>query len=93
MASWAKPIKLIYEDNQSKPDETATVVHKLISRDKVVALLGEVASGRSLIAAPICQQNHVPHDFAVFHESQSDGSGRLYFSRLLYRSISGQVNC
>jgi branched-chain amino acid transport system substrate-binding protein len=55
-----KPIKLIYEDNQSKSDETATVAHKLISRDKVVALLGEVASGRSLIAAPICQQNQVP---------------------------------
>ena len=33
---------------------------KLISRDKVVALLGEVASGRSLEAAPICQENHIP---------------------------------
>jgi len=55
-----KPIKLIYEDNQSKSDETATVAHKLVSSDKVVALLGEVASGRSLIAAPICQQNQIP---------------------------------
>lgn len=53
-------LKLISEDNQSKADETANIAEKLISRDKVVALLGEVASGRSLVAAPICQQNHIP---------------------------------
>jgi branched-chain amino acid transport system substrate-binding protein len=32
----------------------------LISRDGVVALLGEVASGRSLEAAPVCQENRIP---------------------------------
>lgn len=55
-----KPLKLITEDNQSKDGESATAVKKLISRDKVVAVLGEVASGRSLEAAPICQTYHVP---------------------------------
>src|SRR5579863_9250797 len=55
-----KKIKLVYEDDLSKPGESATIASKLISRDKVVAILGEVASGRSLEAAPICQQNHVP---------------------------------
>ena len=55
-----KQIKLVYEDDLSKPGESATIASKLISRDKVVAILGEVASGRSLEAAPICQQNHVP---------------------------------
>ncbi len=55
-----KQIKLISEDNLSKPGESATIVHKLISRDNVVAILGEVASGRSLEAAPICQQNQIP---------------------------------
>jgi branched-chain amino acid transport system substrate-binding protein len=55
-----KPFKLIYEDNRSTPGESATIVKKLISRDKVVAILGEVASGRSLEAAPICQQNKIP---------------------------------
>lgn len=49
-----------FEDNQSKSGESATVVKKLISREKAVAILGEVASGRSLEAAPICQQNKVP---------------------------------
>src|SRR6266566_63677 len=56
----AKPIDLITEDDQSKQGEAATIVRKLISRDKVVAILGEVASGRSLEAAPICQPNKIP---------------------------------
>ena len=55
-----KKLKLITEDDQSKPGEAATAVRKLISRDKVVAVLGEVASSRSLEAAPICQQNKIP---------------------------------
>lgn len=55
-----KKLELLTEDTQSKPGESATVVRKLISRDKVVAILGEVATGRSLEAAPICQQNKIP---------------------------------
>ncbi|HYP81353.1 MAG TPA: ABC transporter substrate-binding protein, partial [Steroidobacteraceae bacterium] len=49
-----------YEDNRSTPGESATIAKKLISRDKIVALLGEVASGRSLEAAPIAQASKVP---------------------------------
>ena len=55
-----KKLELISEDNRTTPGESATIARKLISRDKVVALLGEVASGRSLEAAPICQQNKIP---------------------------------
>src|SRR6185503_11225932 len=55
-----RKIQLVHEDDQSKAGEPATVVKKLISRDQVVAVLGEVASSRSLEAAPICQQNKIP---------------------------------
>ena len=55
-----KKIKLITEDDQSKPGEAATAVRKLISRDRVVALIGEIASSRSLEAAPIAQQGKIP---------------------------------
>jgi len=51
-----RKLELICEDNRTTPGESATVVQKLISRDQVVAILGEVASGRSLEAAPICQK-------------------------------------
>ena len=55
-----KQFKLITEDDQSKAGEAATVVNKLISKDGAVAVLGEVASSRSLEAAPICQLNKIP---------------------------------
>jgi branched-chain amino acid transport system substrate-binding protein len=55
-----KKLKLITYDNQGKPDESASVVKRLITQDKVLALIGEVASSRSLAAAPIAQQYKVP---------------------------------
>ena len=55
-----RQFELITEDNQSKQGESATIVKKLISRDEVIALLGEVASGRSLEAAPIAQNFKIP---------------------------------
>ncbi len=55
-----KKIELHTEDDQSQAGQAATVVRKLISSDGVVALLGEVASSRSLEAAPICQQSGIP---------------------------------
>ncbi len=55
-----KKIKLATEDNQSKPGESANAVNKLIAKDGAVAILGEVASSRSLEAAPICQKEGIP---------------------------------
>jgi len=55
-----QPFELLTEDNQTKPGESATAAKKLIARDKVIALLGEVSSGRSLEAAPIAQANKIP---------------------------------
>src|SRR5262245_10504974 len=39
-----KPIKVLYEDDKTNPQEATNKVLQLIERDKVVALLGEVAS-------------------------------------------------
>src|SRR5581483_3559260 len=55
-----KKIKLITEDDQSQAGQPATIARKLISQDKVIAVLGEVASSKSLEAAPICQENKIP---------------------------------
>jgi branched-chain amino acid transport system substrate-binding protein len=53
-------VRAVVEDDQGKADEAATVVQKLINQDQVVAVIGEVASSRSLAAAPICQSAGVP---------------------------------
>src|SRR5438093_3057646 len=55
-----RKIKLLTEDDQSKQEEAANAVTKLISQNGVLAVLGEVASSSSLAAAPICQSNKVP---------------------------------
>jgi branched-chain amino acid transport system substrate-binding protein len=55
-----KKIELITEDDQSKPGQSATVVRKLITQDKVVAILGDATSSATLESAPIAQSDKVP---------------------------------
>jgi len=53
-------VRTVVEDDQGKPEEAATVVQKLVNQDRVIAVIGEVASGRSMAAGPICQAAGVP---------------------------------
>jgi branched-chain amino acid transport system substrate-binding protein len=55
-----RQVRVIVEDDQGRPEEAQTVVTKLITSDRVVAVLGEVASSRTLAAAPVAQQNGIP---------------------------------
>lgn len=55
-----RQLEILVEDDQGKPEQAASVVTKLVTQDRVVAVLGEVASSNSLAAAPICQKENVP---------------------------------
>lgn len=55
-----RPVELLSEDDRGEASEAASVVSKLITRDHVVALIGENASSRSLAAAPIAQSYSIP---------------------------------
>jgi branched-chain amino acid transport system substrate-binding protein len=55
-----RPVEIITSDDESSADKTPLAVLKLIEQDKVVAVLGEVASSRSMAAAPACQQARIP---------------------------------
>lgn len=55
-----KRIDLLVEDDRNEPAEAAAVVSKLITRDHVVALIGENASSRTLAAAPVAQNYRIP---------------------------------
>src|SRR6202165_3826702 len=55
-----KKIQVIALDDQGKPEEAATAATRLISSEHVTALLGEVASTRSLFMAPKAQAAKVP---------------------------------
>lgn len=55
-----RPVALIAEDTRSAAGETASATRKLINRDKVLAMVGEGASGRCLEGAQIAQQFRTP---------------------------------
>lgn len=54
-----KKIVIVEEDHGSKVSEGTTVTQKLITRDKVVAIVGDPTTGITKAAAPIAQQNKV----------------------------------
>ena len=53
-------IELVTEDDQSKPGQSATAVRKLITQDKVTAILGDATSSATLESAPIAQTDKIP---------------------------------
>lgn len=55
-----RSVDLVVEDNRSLAGESATAAKKLIARDRVVALVGECSSARTLEAAPVAQAAGIP---------------------------------
>ena len=55
-----RQVELLVEDDAGKPEEAANVFTKLVNRDRVVAIIGSVATKCSLAGAPVCQRAGVP---------------------------------
>ncbi|EYF04067.1 ABC transporter substrate-binding protein [Chondromyces apiculatus] len=55
-----KPLKVLYEDDKSKPEEATNKVLQLIDRDGVIAVIGEVASARSRAGGIVANKKKVP---------------------------------
>lgn len=55
-----KQIAFIVADNKSEPSESTSAATKLITQDKVVALLGAVASSNTLAASQVAHDNKIP---------------------------------
>jgi branched-chain amino acid transport system substrate-binding protein len=55
-----RPIELVTLDDASKAQEAGTAVTRLITEYRVKAILGEVASGRSLAGGAVAQSYRVP---------------------------------
>src|SRR5690349_4862652 len=55
-----KQVELLVQDDRSDASEAATIVTKFVTQDQVNAVIGEVASSRSLAAAPIAQNAKIP---------------------------------
>ncbi|MEK5058574.1 ABC transporter substrate-binding protein [Paenibacillus shunpengii] len=55
-----KQLELVEADNASKPEESTRAAQKLITSDKVVALLGPSTSTNTLGAVPIAMEKQIP---------------------------------
>jgi len=55
-----KKVRVLYEDDKSTTQEASQKVRQLIDRDKVLAILGEVASSRSLAGGLIANTSKIP---------------------------------
>jgi branched-chain amino acid transport system substrate-binding protein len=55
-----KKLEVTSLDDQGKPEEAATAVTRLITQNGAQAILGEVASSRSIAMAPIAQKYQIP---------------------------------
>jgi branched-chain amino acid transport system substrate-binding protein len=55
-----KNLELVVKDTASRAADAGTVVKQLVYQDKVLAVLGEVASSASMNAAPVCRDAQVP---------------------------------
>lgn len=53
-------IDLVLVDNRSEKTEAANAVSRVIDKEKVVAIIGEVASAHSLAGGAVAERKHIP---------------------------------
>jgi branched-chain amino acid transport system substrate-binding protein len=56
-----RQIELVFEDTQGIPEKARAAVEKLITSDKVVAIIGEHQSSNVLAAIEVAHRYHVPY--------------------------------
>jgi len=77
-----KKIQLIIEDNKSNPTEAASVAEKLITRDKVPAMIGAWSSTYTLAVMPKLMEYKVPMVVETSSADKITTSGNPYIFRI-----------
>lgn len=72
-------IEIVFEDSKCDGKEAVNAINKLVSADKVQAIIGEVCSGGTLAAAPIAEQNKVVMLSAASTSSKISEAGAYIF--------------
>ena len=86
-----RKLELVTEDTRSMQGEAATAVKKLISRDKVAAIIGETGSAAALEAAPLCQKAGVPMMSATATNARVTEAGDYIFRACFIDPFQGTV--
>lgn len=75
-----KELEIVEADNRGDKQEGATITNKFISRDKVVAIVGDPTTGITKVAAPIAQKGEV-----VLMSAGSTGTGVVELGKYIFR--------
>lgn len=86
-----KQVRVITYDDKGEKPEAGTAVTRLVTRDKVVAVLGEVASSLSLVGAPVCQEYGVPMVSPSSTNAEVTNVGDMIFRVCFVDSFQGYV--
>lgn len=78
-----KKVTFIIEDDENKPESTATVFQKLINQDKVVAIIGSQSSKCSNAGAPIAESAGIPQ-ISPWSTNPNVTKGKKYIFRACF---------
>ena len=76
-----KKVEGVYEDNKGENSEIALIATKYITRDKVVAMVGDPCTGLTKVAADIAQKNKV-----VIFSAGATGTGVVEIGDYVFRN-------
>lgn len=76
-----KQVEGVYDDNKGESAEIANVATKYITRDKVVAMVGDPCTGLTKVAADIAQKNQV-----VIFSAGATGTGVVEIGDYVFRN-------
>lgn len=76
-----KKVEGIYEDNKGETSEIGLITSKYITKDKVVALVGDPCTGLTKVAADIAQKNKV-----VIFSAGATGAGVVEIGDYVFRN-------
>ena len=76
-----KKIELLVEDGACNPAQSVNAAEKLVTRDKVVALLGAFCSTSTAAMMEVAKKHKVPHITGISTAAQLTEQGNAYFFR------------
>lgn len=86
-----KPIKLIIEDDQTNPTQSASATTKLINQDKVQVIIGAVTSSSMLADAPIAERSKVVMLSPGASNPNITNAGDFIFRNWISDSLEGKA--
>ena len=74
-----KKVDLVAEDDRSDPTTAATATEKLITQDRVIAILGSYGTAASVTSSDVAEKHHIPNLVGHCSEARCATRNTRYF--------------